>query len=221
METHHKHSLHPANAFTEDSAQLIPHAGQQKAKQRYAKQRVHDAEDLSTFSMWRNVSEPCRKGNKPETLPWMTLSRQNIPLFPLSNLNIHVKPLKSEEQPFGGQYKTSLLPKRLALLNLASSCVCVCVSPIVVMTVPAKKKAELRSHRLLWLISVPAGFTPERMADMTCWKVNEGDKLKRDIKTNLLFSPQKNQSIYPSIYLLIVSAIFYYTSSWKMDRWIS
>lgn len=48
--------------------------------------------------------------------------------------------------------------------------VCVCVLPIVVMTVPAKKKAELRSHRLLWLVKVPAGFTPERIAETTCCK---------------------------------------------------
>lgn len=41
---------------------------------------------------------------------------------------------------------------------------------MVVMTVPAKKKAELRSHRLLWLVKVPAGFTPERIAETTCWK---------------------------------------------------
>lgn len=53
-------------------------------------------------------------------------------------------------------------------------CICahvsVCNLPIVVMTVPAKKKAELRSHRLLWLLKVPAGFTPDRIAATTCCK---------------------------------------------------
>ncbi|TNN60823.1 hypothetical protein EYF80_028993 [Liparis tanakae] len=40
---------------------------------------------------------------------------------------------------------------------------------MVVMTVPAKKKAELRSHRLLWAVRFPAGLIPERIADTTCW----------------------------------------------------
>lgn len=67
MQTHHKHFLHPANAFTKDIAQLIAHTCQQEAKQRYAQQRINNAEDPSSFSMWRNVSKPCRKCNKPET----------------------------------------------------------------------------------------------------------------------------------------------------------
>ena len=55
-------------------------------------------------------------------------------------------------------------------------CVCVCVLPMVVMTVPAKKKAELKSHRLLWLVNVPAGFTPERIADTTCWGIKQEER---------------------------------------------
>lgn len=60
---------------------------------------------------------------------------------------------------------------------------CVCVLPMVVITVPAKKKAELRSHRLLWLVRVPAGFTPDRIADTTCWcrKQREKSELSTEI----------------------------------------
>lgn len=41
-------------------------------------------------------------------------------------------------------------------------------SPIVVITVPAKKKEELMSHRLVWLKEFPEGFTPALTADTTC-----------------------------------------------------
>lgn len=44
----------------------------------------------------------------------------------------------------------------------------VCVIPIVVITVPAKKKELLRSHKLVTLDEFPEGFTPVRMADITC-----------------------------------------------------
>lgn len=44
----------------------------------------------------------------------------------------------------------------------------VCVIPIVVITVPAKKKELLRSHKLVTLDDFPEGFTPARMADITC-----------------------------------------------------
>lgn len=45
---------------------------------------------------------------------------------------------------------------------------------MVVITVPAKKKELLRSHKLLWLDEFPEGFTPARNAETTCC-----DKRKR------------------------------------------
>lgn len=42
--------------------------------------------------------------------------------------------------------------------------------PIVVITVPAKKKEELRSQRLVWLDTFPDGFTPARTAETSCCK---------------------------------------------------
>lgn len=41
--------------------------------------------------------------------------------------------------------------------------------PIVVITVPAKKKDELMSQRLVWLNEFSDGFTPARTAETTCW----------------------------------------------------
>lgn len=38
----------------------------------------------------------------------------------------------------------------------------------MVITVPAKKKELLRSHKLVTLDEFPEGFTPARMADITC-----------------------------------------------------
>lgn len=131
-QTHHKHLLHSANAFAEYGAKLISHTSQEETKQRYPEQRVHNAEDPSTFCMRRDVAEACTK--KKETRNKSACHAEVV----------HI-----------------------------STCVCVvhvCAPPMVVMTVPAKKKAELRSHRLLWLVSVPAGFTPERIADTTCWR---------------------------------------------------
>lgn len=61
MQTHHEHSLHPADAFTKDGAQLISHSRQQEAEQRYAEQRVNDAEDPSAFRMRRNVPKTCSR----------------------------------------------------------------------------------------------------------------------------------------------------------------
>lgn len=40
--------------------------------------------------------------------------------------------------------------------------------PMVVMTVPAKKKELPRSHRLVSLEGVPTGLTPALIADTTC-----------------------------------------------------
>lgn len=57
--THHKHFLHSANSFAEYAAQLIAHASQEEAEQRYSEQSVDDAKDPPTFCVWRDVSKTC------------------------------------------------------------------------------------------------------------------------------------------------------------------
>lgn len=75
MQTHHKHSLHPADAFAEDGAQLIPDSRQEEAEERNAEQRVDDAEDPSTFRVRRNVAKTCRRTRRIQSK--MMLSRHN------------------------------------------------------------------------------------------------------------------------------------------------
>lgn len=54
--------------------------------------------------------------------------------------------------------------------------------PIVVITVPAKKKDELMSQRLVWLNEFSDGFTPARTAETTCWSRKWKYKTKRGQK---------------------------------------
>lgn len=57
---------------------------------------------------------------------------------------------------------------------------------MVVMTVPAKKKEELTSHRLVWLKEFPEGFTPALTAETTCCR-EEGEEA--ELEPQILRAP--------------------------------
>lgn len=64
IQTHHKHFLHPANAFAEYGTKLISHTSQEEAEQRYPQQRIDNAEDLSTLCVRRDVPKTCREDRR-------------------------------------------------------------------------------------------------------------------------------------------------------------